>query len=217
VKKILAALAYLLALSACNTGTGDFTLAEKSEFIAEYEKRLGITSETHGTPLEMAPFSQKDIPRTLPVRDSTFSDSGVAVIVKHSKGYSKVTPLYEMHVHRRFSVSGRGKPVPISVKIDPPLNPNVSVSLPKSSYRALETDTEYQFKGSFLFDSNREVAIGLAREVLMKTHCYGGTVTQDTDKPEFVQVFRKGARTASGERILPGWAIHFRCSRWREK
>lgn len=217
MKKIFATLACLLAVTACNTGTGDFTGAAKSEFIAEYEKRLGITSETHGTPLEMAPFSQKDIPRTLPSRESTFSDSGVALIVKHSQGYSKVTPLYELNVHRRYSASGRGKAVPISVKIDPPMKPNVSVSLPRSSYRALSTDNEYQFKGSFLSDSNREVAIRLAREVLMKTHCYGGAVTQNTDKPEFAQAFGKRARTASGQSILPGWAIHFRCSRWRER
>lgn len=214
--KYLAAFGIFLAMAGCNHGNGDFTL-EPSDFMKRYDKSRGITPETHGTPLEMAPFSSGDIPEKLPVRDSVFAGSGLKLVVKHSQGYSSVEPLYELKVHEKYSANAAGQPVPVYVRIDPPFNPNYDVRLPYSRFRMLETAEEYQFKGRFLSQSNRETAIGLAQEVLAKTHCAGGRVTQNTDLPELAESYGRNARNASGDSIVSGWVINLRCSRWRQR
>lgn len=209
-------LCFLMVLSGCSHGAGDFSLEQRSDFQEQHDAALGITSETHGTPREMAPFSRRDVPQKLPVRESTFSNSGLGLVVKHSQGYSTVEPLYELNVHKRYRANGRGDAVPVSLRINPPINPNLHVRLPRSEYRLLETSGEYEFGGRFIAARNRSAAIGLAREVLSKSHCLGGTVTKDAAKPEFAQSFGRNARNASGYSIEPGWVVHFRCSRWRK-
>jgi hypothetical protein len=211
--KYLAAFGILVAMAGCIPGNGDFT----SDGMDPYSRSNRISRETHGTPLEMAPFSSRDIPQHLPVRTGMFDGSGLALIVKHSQGYSTVEPLYELNEYQRYSSNGTGQPAPVEVRINPPENPNSSYVVARSKFRRLETDKEYQFHGPFLSKWNRNAAIGLAQEVLAKTHCAGGSVTLDTDRPEVAQSYGRNNRTASGLKMMPGWVVHLRCSRWREK
>lgn len=214
-KTILLLLSVLVLACCGDTAPPGAISPQTSEFIRDYYASRGITNETHGRSETIAYLSAKDVPQSLPTRESAWAGSGVELLVKHSQGYSKVAPLYGVNVQNEYSRNGSGEAVPIVVKIDPTEHP--SAMYPRSKFRRLKLDQEYVFVGKIYNKKNRASAIAMAREVLAKSHCRGGKVTDDPAKPEIAEAYGRNARTANGVSISPGWAVYLRCSKWRAK
>ncbi len=181
----------------------------------EHRKASGITDAIHGSPHNITFFTPADTPNTLPDRSSVWHGSGLKLVVRHSLGYSTVEPLYELNAHRLYSKNGRGADIPIAVRVNPPIH--YSAQLPRSSYRQLELDQEYTLPAAFLSKRNQATIVALSREVLAKTHCRGGTVTEDRTAPDFAESYNRRSKAPSGLSIRPSWVVKFLCSRWRAK
>lgn len=207
----------LLGISAC----GDVPPATNisphtSEFIRKYEESRGITDETHGSFATIAYFNPSDTPQSLPRRDSSFSGNGLRLLAGHSQGHSVIEVLYPLNVHHAYARNGKGPAVPLQVRIDPPAHP--TARYPRTVYRRVRLDQDYSFSRRLYDMDNREAAIELSREVLSKTHCRGGTLTEDNSKGDFAQAYGPRNRAGPhGATVSPGWIVSYRCSRWRKR
>ncbi|MGB0507821.1 MAG: hypothetical protein ACPGGK_16665 [Pikeienuella sp.] len=205
----------LSILTACGGGSGTAVKdPQMAEFIRKYNESRGITAETHGSPSEMALFTEADVPKSLVQRENTFSGAKPYIVIQHAHGYSGVEILYELRANDRYAENGTGVAIPIDVRIDPPYSSNTL--LQRDVFRRLEIAETYNFGRAIYAEENRSQIIQLATEVLTKTHCLVGEVTQNAKRGTEAYSVRPGQRV-NGISIDPGWIVHLRCSRWRQK
>ena len=206
------ALPVCLLLAACNSNPQAPVSQHTRDFIDSYYASRGITDKTHGSSLLLPEFSPVDVPKTLPHRRSVFQHAGPVMLVTHSLGTSTVEVMYPIGVEEAYYADGTGAPVPVSVRIDRPEHPGALY--PLADHRRLTLARQATFSGNLWDEHNRPAAVALTREVLQRTHCLGGTVTDHALSGRQANAYGEGVRVDSG-RMAPGWVVEFRCSRWR--
>lgn len=162
----------------------------------------------------LAPFSARDVPRQLPKQGQV----GMRYVVQHSNGYSTVEILFSRYVNlKAFSPSGKGEALPVSVRLSP--RAQGFALYQKKNHRSLDLSQTYKISGRVYRKSNRKSAAALTREVLERTFCKGGVVTENHDMGEFVKLYGRKSKVTSPEGfgVLPGVVVEYRCSRWRAR
>lgn len=142
------------------------------------------------------------------------------IVVRHSMGLSRVYLYAEKGAVNQYIEGGSGEALPVSVYVRPPTDMSGSNL---KIHRSLALSGGYQFSGVFTDMENRNVALALAKEVLARSYCSGGAVTENYDA-QFVDDTgpRPVARdrpmiTAippNNERKTPGWSVMLRCGLW---
>ena len=202
-----------LLLAACNSNPQAPVSQHTQDFIDSYYASRGITDKTHGSSQALPEFSPADVPKALPHRRSVFQHAGPVMLVTHSLGTSTVEVMYPKGVEETYSADGKGAPVPVSVRIDGPEHPGALY--PLADHRRLTLAGQTAFSGNLWDENNRAAAVALTREVLQRTHCLGGTVTDHALSGRQANAFGEGVRMDAGHIMAPGWVVEFRCSRWR--
>ncbi|WP_428514989.1 hypothetical protein [Roseovarius sp.] len=174
-----------------------------------------VTTETHGRIVELPYFSSADVPAQPQVHRKTSAEPTINLAVETNQGYLSVRVLYPPFGHVNYGANGRGQAIPIAIKIEAPLHP--SALLPRDSTRRYKPMQDLEFRSPVDNKRNREEAIALSKEILANTHCRGGAVTEDQGAGSFVEVYHRNSRAASGLKLVPGWLVKLRCSKWRAK
>lgn len=142
------------------------------------------------------------------------------IVVRHSLGLSRIDLHAERGAVDRYVEGGSGEALPVSVFLNLPTDMNGSNL---KVHRSLALSGEYQFSGAFTDMENRNAALALAKEVLARSYCLGGAVTENFDA-QFVDetgprpVARDRPMITSippnNERRTPGWSVELRCGLW---
>lgn len=206
--RVLTILACCL-LSFTMVGSGD---AKGEEYWPSPPGMTKLSKREYAPREGLAPFGSRDVPRRLPRK----SDAMLTYVVQHSGGESTVEILFSRDVNRaRFSVSGTGEAVPVSVRLSPSKQGFAIYS--KRGHRRLDLSRIYKINGQVYRKSNRKSVVDLTHEVLQQTFCLGGTVSENNSMGDFVNFYgrRSKAKSREGMGVLPGVVVHYRCSRWR--
>lgn len=144
------------------------------------------------------------------------------IVVRHSLGLSRIDLQAERGAVGRYIEGGSGKALPVRLFLNLPTDMNGSNL---KVHRSLTLSGEYQLSGSFTDIENRSTVLAMAKEVLARSYCFGGAVTEnydaqivDTtgprpvprDSPMIVSI------PPNNERRTPGWSVQLRCGLWSE-
>lgn len=188
--------------------------AQSEEYWPSLPGMTKLSKRDYAPRAGLAAFSARDIPQRLPRRN----EASLSYVVRHSGGESTVEFHFSRNVNRAaFSRSGKGEAVPVSVRLSP--SKQGFALYQKKRHRRLDLRQNYRISGKVYRKSNRKSAVALTREVLGRTFCNDGTVTENHDMGDFVSFYgrRSNARSPEGFGVLPGVVVNFRCSRWRAK
>ncbi len=163
-----------------------------------------------------AAFSEADIPATANFRSPVTAPT---LVVGLSSGIVSVDILSQKGAEREFVKGGGGEPLPVSVYIDLPAQTSDGI---REVHRGLKLDGDYKFIGVATDAVNRDVALALAKEVLAKTYCRGGAVTENhdaqvVDTKGSEPVLRKFPMISSSPpdgKYIPGWTVKLLCGLW---
>lgn len=161
-------------------------------------------------------FSASDVPDTPDFR-APFTVP--IVLVEHSMGFSSVDVEAQLGAIGRYVRGGQGEALPVTVRIGLPKdifgrNPKV--------HRSLFLNRQYQFSGTLTDSVNQAAALALAKEVLARTYCVGGEITEnytaqivDTSGPRPVALTVPMIKSSPpGGGYVPEWIVRLRCGLW---
>ncbi|SFN56881.1 hypothetical protein SAMN04487859_10520 [Roseovarius lutimaris] len=188
------------------------------------------THSSDGQPLfgimDVAEFGPFDIPAELPRRPNNWRKFNLkyyeyqTYYVHQQDNFYKVYPIFRIGVRQKYSKSGKGFAVPIIMRIDsrrikPKQWGTNDIGLMRS--RRITLGNDYPVSGRVHAKRNRSSIVKMAKEVLEKTVCSGGTVTEDHSDGSFATSYNGKTRNYQGIKISAGWLIKYRCSRWRAR
>lgn len=142
------------------------------------------------------------------------------IVAHHSLGLSRIHLIAVSDAVGQYVEGGSGEALPVSVFLDLPTD--LSGSVPRV-HRSLALNGDYQFSGAFTDSENWNVALALAKEVLERSYCLGGVVTENSDAQiGDVSGGRSVARDRpaisvvppNNEGWAPGWRVQLRCGLW---
>lgn len=161
-------------------------------------------------------FSPRDVPNSPDFRTPF---TAPIVVVEHSLGYSRVSIMAERGAESLYVESGQGEALPVTIYIKMPKGLRGAV---RNVHRSLELSGQYQFSGVLTDAVNRDTALAFAKEVLARSYCVGGDITEnhnaqivDTNGPQPVaRAFPMISSSPPGGRFTPGWTVNLRCGLW---
>jgi len=173
--------------------------------------------ETGGDRLEdFRTFSASDVPDSPDFRTPF---TAPMLLVEHSLGFSSVDVIAQSGATGQFVRDGQGEALPVTVRIGLPKD--IMGRNPKI-HRSLFLNRQYQFSGVLTDRVNQAAALALAKEVLARTYCVGGEITEnfnaqyvDSNGPRPVAVNAPTIKASQpGDRFVPEWIVRLRCGLW---